>query len=309
MRIIILFLLITSCCNNLYSQDYFGEIKKQAVEIDSLKREIKSNNQNSEKRLQHVSEVINILQMEIQAFQKDSVEIHNYLNEKPKIEDQIKQKTDSLRLLKIEISDTKQKIYDKNREWENKAEERYKEGQQNVYAKFVSIYNGYKSFTDLITATTELSVERDLSLFANSEGPKQKLKDLHRYFASLKVLNEKYNEQRRTFAINQLDSISQKSELIDKLRTNLIDYKICSEGLKKSIESIIQIDNREKVNNPEIQKLKLEKILSILSTYIFNFNFNMNDYPYLSNILVEIIKRKQPNADADISDLVENLKE
>ena len=57
----------------------------------------------------------------------------------------------------------------------------------------------------------------------------------------------------------------------------------------------------------EIIKSKLNKILSELSTFIFGYNFNFVDYPYLTDIVLEIIKRKQPNPDADINDLLEKI--
>ena len=39
----------------------------------------------------------------------------------------------------------------------------------------------------------------------------------------------------------------------------------------------------------------------------FNYDFKFNDFPYLSDIVLEIFKRKQPNPDADISDLLQKL--
>ena len=55
------------------------------------------------------------------------------------------------------------------------------------------------------------------------------------------------------------------------------------------------------------EKKKLDKILAEFSFFIFNYEFNFLDYPYLSDIILEIIKRKQPNADADISNLLNKL--
>ena len=44
-----------------------------------------------------------------------------------------------------------------------------------------------------------------------------------------------------------------------------------------------------------------------ISYYIFNYDFNFMDYPYLSVVVLEIIKRKAPNPDAKISDLLQQL--
>jgi hypothetical protein len=78
----------------------------------------------------------------------------------------------------------------------------------------------------------------------------------------------------------------------------------------EAIEKIISIDKREVVASmeDEIQKQKFNKILSEISLYIFNYDFNFVDYPYLSDIVLEIMKRKQPNPDADITYLLAKLK-
>ncbi len=56
--------------------------------------------------------------------------------------------------------------------------------------------------------------------------------------------------------------------------------------------------------SPQVVNSKLNKILSELSKFIFDYNFNFVDYPYFSDIVLDIIKRKQPNPDADIVDLL-----
>ena len=58
---------------------------------------------------------------------------------------------------------------------------------------------------------------------------------------------------------------------------------------------------------PEIQKNKLIMILDEISLFVFNYDFNLNSYPYLSDVVLEIFKRKQPNPDAEISDLMQKL--
>ena len=37
------------------------------------------------------------------------------------------------------------------------------------------------------------------------------------------------------------------------------------------------------------------------------YHFNFTDYPYLSELVLETMKRKQKDANSDISDLVEKL--
>jgi hypothetical protein len=52
---------------------------------------------------------------------------------------------------------------------------------------------------------------------------------------------------------------------------------------------------------------KLNKIFSILLTFVFDFDLKYNDYPYLFDIVLDVIKRKQSNADEDISDLLKKI--
>ena len=53
--------------------------------------------------------------------------------------------------------------------------------------------------------------------------------------------------------------------------------------------------------------MKYKKILSEISTYIFEYDFNFVDYPYLSDIISQLIKLKRTNPDADINDLIKKL--
>jgi len=93
--------------------------------------------------------------------------------------------------------------------------------------------------------------------------------------------------------------------LLDGLKKNLKNYQAFTDGLKESIKKIIELDKNQAVSgmSEDIQKSKLNEI----SQYIFDYDFNLIDYPYLSNIVLEIIKDKQSNPDADISDLLKNL--
>ena len=49
----------------------------------------------------------------------------------------------------------------------------------------------------------------------------------------------------------------------------------------------------------------MKEILAELSDYFYNYSFDFAEYPYLSGIVMEIINRKQKDANADISDLME----
>ena len=138
-------------------------------------------------------------------------------------------------------------------------------GKQEVLNQLIITYN--KPFDELIKSSTKKSVERDLLIIKDSIEVQKKLQNLKKYFDAEQVLSEKYNEQKLKTAQTQISSLEETIALDD--------------------------DN--------IQEKKLQEILSELAWYIFNYDFNFTEYPYLSDIVLDIIKQKQKNADADIS--------
>jgi len=173
-----------------------------------------------------------------------------------------------------------------------------------VWANATDIYKN-KSFDELIQSSTKLSVQRDMEQFSKDENVKTILVDLETYFNAKELLAMKFDASQIKNAQTQLNQIKRQSELLDGLKKNLKNYQAFTDGLKESIKKIIELDKNQAVSgmSEDIQKSKLNEI----SQYIFDYDFNLIDYPYLSNIVLEIIKDKQSNPDADISDLLKNL--
>jgi hypothetical protein len=133
--------------------------------------------------------------------------------------------------------------------------------------------------------------------------------DLETYFNANNLVSNKFNVTESNRYLNQLGLIKQQSKLVDALKESLNNFKIVNDGLLLCIQNIMALDNKESVNgmNKNIMKLKFNKVLAEISIYIFDYDFNFVEYPYLSDVLSEIIKRKQPNPDADISDLLKRI--
>ena len=307
MKRILILTLIVFHCFNAYSQDCYDRIAKQAVVIDSLKRVVNATKEKAGKITQGLQLYLDSCQWQLATLKKDSAELHKIKKQNISLEKQIQQKIDTIKLLKKNVSIYEVNIVDCKRDGQQNSQKQFLKGQQEVYAQVAKEYNMARSFDELIMSSTKLSVERDLLIIGSNQEARQKLKELQQYFTAQNILREKYNEQKLIVQRNMLNSIMQKSDLLVKLKADLDDYKIFTEGLKKTLDKILEIDQGETANNEQIQKMKLNKILSELSLYIFNYNFNLYDYPYLSNILLEIIKRKQPDANAEISDLLEKL--
>jgi hypothetical protein len=248
--ITLLFFLSEVCC--IYSQDCFDKIERQAVVIDSLKKELSVK-----------SDSISILRIQ-------------FLDEKSNG-------------LKIETADS----------LKLKAQ---------AFDAWIQSYETM-SFDSLILTCTKESVQRDKQLVGDNQKIKTTLDDLLKYFSAKEILSKKYDEYRVKDAQKQLEQVTQKSANIDKLKELLGNFQTFNEGLKETLKKIVDLDNRETVErmSDEVRQKKFNKIFAEISAYIFNYDFNFSDYPYLSDILLEIFKRKQPDVDANISDLLQKL--
>lgn len=211
--------------------------------------------------------------------------------------DNLQKQVDSL---KFDTATLRQQLSEKDKQ----AQEQYKAGRQNALSQIERNYQG--NFDNLIESSTKQSVKRDLLLIEN-DTTKKKLQNLQKYFDAKQVLSEQYNEQRVKSAQRQAVSLEQ-TPLVELLITKLGEYKLCNDGLKSVIEKICKQDKILKANNPDLQDKKKANISFILLRYFYDYpSFSFTDYPYLSNIVLEIINRKQENADTDISDLSSKL--
>jgi hypothetical protein len=255
--------------------------------------------------------IINSLQKTAKSL-KDSllllVEVKKFKDNKKEFEAQLKTKTDSIILLKNQLSEKDKQIAETRQQGYEKAKQETKRGKQEALANIVNSYKN-PNFDDLIKSSTRESVQRDLQLAGDNPEIKQTLSDLDKYFSAKELLTKRYDEYGISNAQKQLKTVNQRSESLDRLKENMENYGNFSKGLKETMNKIAELDGQESVSGmgEEIKKQKLNKILTEISPYIFNYDFNLSDYPYLSDILLEIIKRKLPDADADITDLLQKL--
>lgn len=275
--IIVLFTALQSNAQN----ELIEKVAQQAVEIDRLKKELKQTNNLS-------SEIVQL---------KDSLQ--NLENHLYQLEEQLLEKEslkDSLRLLKEEYHQVQQR---------NKQE--YENGKQFVLNKLILLYE--KPFDALISTSLLSVMQRDIHLIGKNERFELILEDLDNYFSAKTLLSQKYESSHIDNAIQQLKQIKQQSEQLTLLKEQLDNYQTYNDGLKELIAKINDIDSQETVEglSDAIQKTKHNKILSEVSDYLFGYDFNPAEYPYLSDILFEILKRKQPSPDANISDLLNQL--
>lgn len=297
----------------VYSQDCFDKVATQAVEIakhkdliDSLQQVVKTEKVNNQQIILDCQKISKDLRDTIKTAKSDLIKWEKFKTEKKNIDAQIKQKSDSIALLKNQISDKNKQISAEKQKGEQKSREEKEKGRNEVLTAVITNYNN-KKFDDLIRVSTKLSVYRDMQLVGNNEEVKRILSDLEKYFNAGELLARKIDAAQIKNEQIQLNQIKQPSPLLDKLKKNIELYSDFNNELKKTIEKLVDFDEKNKAyDETEIQKKKFQQILSELTDYMYNY-YDYDNYPYLSDIVFEIIKRKRPDADADISDLLKKL--
>jgi hypothetical protein len=204
--------------------------------------------------------------------------------------------------LRKQLSEKKTQIARIEAEGQRKEQEKYKAGQQDVLSRS---YQG--DFNNLIKSSTKLSIiECDMQLVDKAE-VKQILEDLLVYFNTEELLTKKFDAAIIKNAQTQLNQIKQKSGLLDKLKDNIEYYQDFNNALKETIGKLVDLDKRKKAGvDAEIQKMKFAEIVTELTKYMYDY-YDYGNYPYLYDIMLEIIKRKRADADMDISDLLRQL--
>jgi len=304
MRKILILIVLIGVFSTVYSQDEtIKTIQRLTLENDSLKKEVIQPLRDS---IVSCNGDLKNLQFRISALVKDSVNLHNQIKKPDKknntdiliqnMKTGLQQKSDSIVLLDSIIKR-------KDRQIATTKQDEYNNGQQSVYSKIESSYQG--NFDNLIKSSTRLTIERDLPLVGNDT--KQKLQNLQKYFDAQQVLSEQYNKQKANDAQKLINGIEQ-TELVVSLSKNLKDYKMYSDSLKSTIGRIFEIDQTYKANKYEKgdRTKKRSFILSELSRYFRNYHRYVN-YPYLSNIIMDIMDKKQEDPNTDISDLLNKL--
>lgn len=293
--------------NHVYSQDCFDKVAKQAVLIDSLEKVIKDMNNQSFSLINELQATQKALSDTIKSLKSDLSSLETYKSQKKSTDAQLKTKSDSISTLKNQLIDKDTQIATTKQQGDQKARAASERGKKEALESLVNSYK--KPFDDLIRSSSNESVLRDIQLIGDYPEIIQVLTDLQIYFNAKQLLAMKFDLEHLKNATAQLNKVKQNSALLDRLKESINSYQTFNDGLKETLGELIKLDKVEIVTgmSDKIQKLKFNKILSALSPYFFNYDFNLADYPYLADILLEILKRKEPNADAEVTDLLNKL--
>lgn len=322
-KILVLYLILFSF-SSVYSQDLLKEIQQQTLIIDSLKKQVikplKDSlielNSNRRFLVGQKNKIIDSLSRETRRLTKEKENCESIKAELNST--RIKLERDNLQTivdsLEVMVKELNEKISEKTQEIEQekrlglvKAAQEKEKGKQEALDRVIQTYN--KAFDALIKSSTLYTVQRDLQIVkvGNNNEVQQKLLNLEQYFLANQVLSETYNEQKVTTAKARTSNLEQ-TEYVKNLTKLLNEYELYNTGLQNTINEIILIDSQMIANDDYSKEKKQQNILYKLSWYFRNYLFRFTDYPYLSDIILEIMKEKQRDANTDISRFLDKLK-
>lgn len=318
MKKIIIWAFLICGGNTAYTQTdslFIKNYEKKILEISKLKNDLQT-----EKIFFY--DLSDTYKKDTLALQKQIKDLRNEVSiEKQKVSDlnknKIKEERDNLQMkvdsLNVVISKQNQTISDKVKQIANEkanaiitADNAKNEGRVEAFTSTVNFYKN-RPFDELIKSSTKESIAREIQLLGNNLEIKLVLSDLQIYFNALELLSEKFDSIKIKNAQTQLNQIKHQSKLLEALKNDVEFYQDFNTALKEAINKLVNLDKFKLAGgDSEIQKLKFNDIVTILTDYIYNY-YDYAKYTYLSDIMLEIIKRKQPNADADIIDLLKKI--
>jgi septal ring factor EnvC (AmiA/AmiB activator) len=289
MKKLLVLIFITINFFNAYSQEsLYDRLEKRAVEIDSLEKRLES----SKTSFIQLSNTIKTKNDEIIDLRNKVTRLSSY---KP-----LKKTNDSLLLQYQKLNKIKDKLITIHQNDLNKAKAKAK---NEIYSKIADTYTNI-NFESLILISSKSSVDRDSNLLFKNQELKQTFKDLKNYFEAKALLSSAYDAAKVQTALNNLNSINHTSASLDKLKLLLTSYKTNYKGLEDCFERILSLNKNVNDLSDEIRSDKIKDNNYEISTYIFGFDINFNDYPYISKVVNNAIVTKHGNNDVNISNLL-----
>lgn len=302
-----LFLIV---CSSFAQQDLINEIKRQA--IDSVSKVLIAEREQYNKNLILNQKNLRIMGDSLSSLRLELSKLDKFKTEKKSIEAVLKTKSDSISILKRLIIEKDKVLLNERNNNKTKLKDEYVSGQNAVLQNIINTYNT-KTFDELLKTSTIEFVMRDKLLLENNLQTQQLISDLIVCLEAKELFRHKFEATKAKLYQSKLIEIKHKSVVLEKIKSDLEEFQSLNEGLKETVVKLIQFDKDEKKGfsvagmSLEVQKMKLNKIFDEISLFVFNYDFKVNDYPFLADVIFEIFKIKQPNPDAEISFLLNKL--
>lgn len=304
-----------------YSQncEYIEEIKSLLRQTDSLGNELKKQKEYLEVQKKYMNDTLipshleekNSLNNEISILQKQVNSLNGRIEKLDTknieaLEQQILEKDELINSQKEKISKQTLDLALERSKCESQIAEKYSEGEQAIRNQ-ISAYYMSKSFDELIQSCSKTIIQRDILILGNNNVAIHKLNNLLIYFNAQETLSVKVDSQNIQNAFSQLKGINENSKAVNIILKKIEKYEKVNSELAETVKDLQVLDTQLVANNEFTNKEKYIKIIVSLTEFLRNYSFNFKDYPYLTEVVLEIINRKQRDANANIDDLINKL--
>src|SRR5690554_2809386 len=253
--------------------------KESAADLEN--KNLKALSEANEKELQN-------LQKSLAVLKKDSTKVQKYRNLKSDYEKDLQNKETEINDLNAIILERDEALSQVDRD----KKESFINGKREVLESLKLLYQ--QSLDSLITMTTRESVSRDLDLLlrykreTNDGAVLEVLETLLDYFDAQKLLWERFQKEKVQAAKIKLESFSVKSEKSQILVQTLSRYEAINSGLREALLKIKEYDEKNTANSYSIHQRKLKEfIIPEISDFIFNYDFQFKDYPFLTENIMK----------------------
>ena len=273
-----------------------GKIEELEAKAKDFEKEKEAYAKDSKKKEEEITK----LKSDLAKLEKSDLKV-----ELEKLNEDLAQRNSEVTENKKLIRDLEVKNAESKAEYERNLVAKKEEGIQSIKNQLLIFYD--KPFDQLVEVTSKGSIQRDIALLGVDSKVHEKLMNLQIYHESKLLLTEKFNLARVQMVLEQLTAMEQ-TEAVKKSIELLSNYKLRFEGLQETLTNLIQLDSESfGADNEGLSKRKFDKILNQLTTYFYDYEIKLNEYPYLAEVITEIIQKKQVEIDADLSYLKERL--
>jgi hypothetical protein len=274
--------------------------KNKIEELEAKAKDFEKEKEAYAKDSKKKEEEITKLKSDIAKLEKSDlkVELEKLSGDLAKRNSEVTENKKLIRELEVKIAESKA-------EFERNLVAKKEEGIQSIKNQLLVFYD--KPFDQLVEVTSKGSIQRDIALLGVDSKVHEKLMNLQIYHESELLLTEKFNLAKVQKVLEQLNAMEQ-TEAVKKSIELLSNYELRFEGLQETLTNIIQLNSKRiGFDNPEFTKIKYGEMINELTTYFYDYEIKLNEYPYLAEVITEIIQKKQVEIDADLSYLKERL--
>lgn len=169
------------------------------------------------------------------------------------------------------------------------------------------VENFFNKDFDLLAQIVNRNMLNQFGDIVHNKSVKVKIAHLKTFVVASEALSQRYSKDIVDMSLHQLATIP-TTPGVEALRTKLNDYKLCNDALKETLLKIQNYNDKTgKTFFDSDKEIKRTKIMTYLSDYIYNYEFNFTDYPYLAGIVIEVMNAIYRDSDTNIKGIIDKL--